>query len=388
MSFAKNSLTASDTVLVVGGVGFIGYHLVTYFNAHRTFANVAVLSRSAASSENRVEGATYYTGDITDRDSIKKIIDQIQPTVIIHAASPSPVTGTPKEYNKVNIRGTTYLLEVAKESECVRAFIYTSSSLLAEGREHINLDETCAMADTDLTASPYAVSKAVAENMVLKENSPKPATAATWKNYLATAALRFPSVYGIREHMGIPGCMNALANGQTTTTLGDGTNLWSFCSAENTASSHALLAAALLSPLSTDSSKKVDGEAFNINDGTPYPFWGYARLCWQCAGYDAIPVSNMTHLPTWFVLSLATLLEWVYWIFTLGTKRPYTMGKQQVEYACFTHTYSIEKARARLGFTPKEDFEGGIKEAVEWCLNNGGWREKLKNIKGIRLPKT
>jgi sterol-4alpha-carboxylate 3-dehydrogenase (decarboxylating) len=51
-----------------------------------------------------------------------------------------------------------------------------------------------------------------------------------------------------------------------------------------------------------------------------------------------------------------------------------------VEYACFTHTYSIEKAKERLGFRQKEDFEGALKEAVTRSLEQGHWSEKLKKV--------
>lgn len=384
---ASSPLTASHSVLVVGGVGFVGYHLVSYFVEHKIFAKVAVLSRSAASSQNRVEGAEYHAGDLTAHDDINKILEELRPAVIIHAASPSPVTGTPKEYEHVNIRGTQNLLKVAKESEYVRAFIYTSSSTLAKGPEHLNLDESCALANSDPKASAYAKSKANAEIMVLHANYPKPGDAATWAGYLATASLRLPIIYGTRDPTTIPGCLNALAKGQTNATLGDGKNLWDFCSAENTAISHILLATALLSPSSGEAENKISGEAFNINDGTPYPFWGFARLCWKFAGYDPQPPPKVMNLPSWFALGLATFLEWAYWVFTFGTKRPYNLGKQQVEYACFTHTYSIEKAKTRLGFKPKADFEGDMKKAVAWCLNEGGWRQKLKGAKGVQLPK-
>lgn len=124
---------------------------------------------------------------------------------------------------------------------------------------------------------------------------------------------------------------------------------------------------------------KVSGEAFNIHDGSPYLFWDFARTVWKFAGHKPRN-DHVTILPSWFVLGLASFLEWIYWIFTLGTKRPYNLGKQQVEYACFTHTYSIEKAKDRFGFKPKQDFEGALKEAVKWSLEHAHWNEKLKNV--------
>lgn len=286
------SSTAAHSVLVVGGTGFVGYHLVSYFISRTSFTNIAVLSRSATGSKNRVEGATYHAGDLTKHSEIKELLDKLKPTVIIHAASPSPVTGTKKEYEHINIKGTENLLRVAKESEYVRVFIYTSSSTLAKGLEHLNLDESYPLAHTDPKASPYAKSKADAEVMVLQNNHPTSAEDTNWVGSLATAALRFPIIYGIRDTTTIPGYLNALAKGQTTTTLGDGKNLWDFCSAENAAVSHVLFASALLNG-SQSPKAKVDGEVFNINGGAPYLFLGLRttvlelrRLLSQAAGQN------------------------------------------------------------------------------------------------------
>ncbi|KAF2678704.1 NAD(P)-binding protein [Lentithecium fluviatile CBS 122367] len=386
------AMSTQYSVLVVGGAGFVGHHLAAGFLADPTFA-VFVLSRSAASSKNQLKGAKYIAGDLTDRPSIKAVVEDVRPTVVVHAATPSPVTGTAKEYECVNFLGTRNLLKCAKESQHVRAFIFTSSSTLAKGAVHDNLDETCALANSDPKAPAYARVKANAEIMVLHANYPKPvefeaedaSEGANWAGYLATASLRLPFVYGTGDHTAIPGVLNALAEGQTTTTIGDGKNLWSYCSTGNAATAHILLAFALLKPPSQiDASRRVDGEAFNINDGSPFPFWGFPKVCWKFAGYDPKPFPKVTHLPNWFVLSLATFLEWVYWMFTVGTKRPYKLGMQQVEYMCYTHTYSIGKAQKRLGYEPKLDFENDVKKAVEWCLDEGGWRAKLKGNKLVK----
>ncbi|KAH7386040.1 hypothetical protein BKA66DRAFT_461375 [Pyrenochaeta sp. MPI-SDFR-AT-0127] len=381
--------TTDDSVLVVGGVGFVGFHLTSYFVSNKSFAKVHVLSRNAKSSKNNVNGAVYHNGDITKEDDIRRVIDETRPAVIIHAASPSPVTGTSTEYKAVNIRGTGNLLRCAKDSEHVRAFIFTSSSTLAKGPEHLDLNEECPLANEDSNASAYARSKATAELRVLGANSPLLATSSqtSWKGHLATASLRFPIVYGTHDETTIPGCLNALSKGQTTITLGPGDNLWSFCSASNAAIAHVLLAAALLDPTPKPEHLEVHGEAFNINDGTPYQFWSFASLVWKSAGYSPYPPPTVRHIPIPIALALSVILEWLYWIFTLGLQRPYNLGKQQVEYACFTHTYSIEKARNRLNFKPRVNFEQEMHKAVQWSLNEGGWAEKLRGVKDLKFSK-
>jgi sterol-4alpha-carboxylate 3-dehydrogenase (decarboxylating) len=241
---------SEKAVLILGGCGFVGFHIVNHFVKDQFFSSVAVVSRSAANSTIRVDGATYHEGDLKNQESIRRVIDQIKPCLIINAACPSPVTGTPKEYDLVTVKGTKCLLKLAQESKDVRALIYISSSTLAKGAEHLKLTEDYPLANTDPKSSAYARTKALAEISVLKANKPFPidrsSPVASWTGYLLTSALRFPIVYGTHDPVGIPACLNVLQKGQTNVQSGDGKNLWSFCSAHNACVATSILARRLL----------------------------------------------------------------------------------------------------------------------------------------------
>ena len=75
---------------------------------------------------------------------------------------------------------------------------------------------------------------------------------------------------------------------------------------------------------------------------------------------------------------IADVLEWVFWIFTLGQKRPGQLGRQQIEYSCLTHIYRIDKARERMAYNPTSNFDEGIRKAVMWSLADDGWSARLK----------
>ncbi|KAF7883838.1 hypothetical protein EAF00_011150 [Botryotinia globosa] len=373
-------------VLTIGGCGFVGYHLVHHFVSSSKFSPVAVASRSAKQSKNQVNGATYHNVDLTDASSIEELIDDLKPTVIMHDVSPSPVTGTASEYRWVAIQGTKDLLRIAKKSRDVQVLIYTSSSLLCSGPEHVNLTEESPLADSDPKAPAYARTKAQAEKLISSANNPLPLDDSknkvfAWEGYLCTGALRFPIIYGTRDPICIPGALNALEKRRKKVVLGDANNLWSFCSVQNAASSHVLLVQALLDAHYRKSSNltSADGEAFHIHDGEARKFWDFARMIWQSAGYTSHD-ERIHHLPTWFALDLSSFLEFVFWIFTCGRKRPYQLGKQQVEYALFEHTYCIDKARKVLGYEPLQDFEEGLRRAVAWSLEYDGWRERLRGV--------
>lgn len=192
-------MMGKPSVLVVGGTGFVGYRIVHHFVHHTDFGQVSVLSRSGGSTsgKSRVNGANYFSADISDLDSLQSSLDEINPKVIIHAASPSPVTGTTTQYKTVTIDGTNNLLLCAKKSPSIRILIYTSSSTIAKGHEHLNVDETYPLAYTDAKAPAYAKAKALAEIAILEANNPlvsKEKAEDSWTGHLCTGALRLPIV--------------------------------------------------------------------------------------------------------------------------------------------------------------------------------------------------
>lgn len=359
------------SVLVIGGCGFVGFHIVRHLLLEPSCTSISVISRNP--QKNRHPNVSYYAGDISDLASVRTRITQIQPTVIIHTASPLATSAGAKAFEDITVQGTRNLLSIASELASIKAFIFTSSATMAAGREHIDLDESSELADTSPSSHPYAKTKAKADKMVLDANRCSEIN----MSGLRTSCIRLPIVYGERDLVSIPGALAALEKGQTNFQLGDGSNLWDFVSVDNAAAAHVLLAKALLRADGTR--PKVAGEAFNITDGQRHRFWDFPHVIWKAAGHDT-KNDHVRVLPTWLALVVAEVLEWTYLIFTLGTKRPSLLGRQQVEYSCFTHTYSIKKAKERLGYMPVPEFEEGIRRAVEWLLTNEGWSSRLKKV--------
>ena len=362
------------SVLVVGGSGFVRFHITQYLLQQPSCTSIFVLSRSPR--RNVLPGVNYYTGDVSSPSELQQKIDKISPTVIIHAACPPATTASAKTYHEIIVEGTRTLLEIALRTHSVRAFIYTSSATIAVGPAHIDLDETTPLADTDPQSHPYAKCKAIADKMVLDANAPNPEDG---EGGLLTACIRLPIVYGERDLVSIPGCLGALERNQTNVILGDGSNLWDFVSAENAARARYLLAVALMKRTANSSAIKVDGEAFNITDGQRQQFWDFPRIAWKAAGWRTPANDRATRLAPSFLLAIAFCLELIYWLFTRGKKRPTTLSKQQVEYSCFEHTYRTGKARDMLGYNPTSNFELGVREAVQWSLKYDGWAQRLAN---------
>ena len=211
--------------------------------------------------------------------------------------------------------------------------------------------------------------------MVLKSNKP---VQDEGSSEFLTACIRLPIVYGERGLVSIPGALTALEEDRTGFQLGDGSNMWDFASAGNAGIAHVLLAKAFITQHATPSTTKVDGEAFNITDGERHRFWDFPRTIWKAAGWEPLPNEHTRVLFSTLALGAAIVMEWLYWIFTLGTKRPGLFSRQQVEYACFTHSYNIEKAKERLGYALVAEFEEGITRAVKWSLDHDGWAARME----------
>ncbi len=167
------------TVLVTGGCGFLGHHIVRALSDSGQAGNIAVLdlrtdrnrldTSSSDSPSNNSNGAPsssssiqYFDADITSLESILPVFEQVKPDVVIHTASPT-VMGTAREIlYKVNVEGTKNLVEVAgrKEIGC-KAFVYTSSpSVISDGKSDlINADERWPYVPEEVQEEYYATTK-------------------------------------------------------------------------------------------------------------------------------------------------------------------------------------------------------------------------------------
>jgi sterol-4alpha-carboxylate 3-dehydrogenase (decarboxylating) len=139
------SKKALGNVLVIGGCGFLGHHVVNLLLTSYT-AKISVLDLST--SRNRrpeSDGVSYYNGDITNLTDILKVFREAKPDVVIHTASPVALGQTSAShalYYKVNVEGTKAVIEVCQKMG-VKALVYTSSASIVSDNagDLINADE-------------------------------------------------------------------------------------------------------------------------------------------------------------------------------------------------------------------------------------------------------
>ena len=371
---SKRSSGDLGPALVIGGCGFVGYHILNALLKDPTWGPVSVISRNPNS--NRCKGVSYYTADISNLDNIRKLLEVIKPLVIFHTAAPraDDPTVEPGDHHKISVEGTKNLLAWATESSTVKALVFTSTCAVSKGYQHFNLDETAPLWQQNSRTVPYLKAKALGDTLVREANSPPD----TQGKGLLTATIRLPWVYGERDSQAIPGMLKTAEEGQTKIQLGDNKNLVEPTYVGNAATAHLLAAKKLLESESGSLDLKVDGEAFHITDGDPQPFWTFARMIWETAG-DKTTSDQVTTIPGWLALLMAHAIDWAYFLCTLGRVRPpLVMSPLYIQYTIYNATYDISKARTRLGYDPVVDKKGHLERSIAWEFEN--YKEKYKNL--------
>jgi sterol-4alpha-carboxylate 3-dehydrogenase (decarboxylating) len=164
---AKSTLTMTSRegpaslgkVVVVGGCGFLGSHIVKYIVERHPQTQVAVLDLRTSSNRNASPTVSYHDGDITDLAAMTALFSQLRPDAVIHTASPH-FNLKPEIHDKVNIGGTKNLVKAAQETG-VKAFVYTSSAsvILSATEPLVNADERWPIVAGDAQPEYYTTTK-------------------------------------------------------------------------------------------------------------------------------------------------------------------------------------------------------------------------------------
>lgn len=202
------------TVLVTGGAGFIGSHLVDTLLAQGHDVRVVDDQSSGSLGELPPQVETI-EGSVADEHVVQAAVRGVD--VVFHQAAHRAVLRSvkfPLSTDQANTRGTLTLLKASVDAG-VRRLVYASSSSIYGGAAPLPTAETA----EPHPRSPYAVSKLAGEHYcrVFAELYP-----------LETVALRYFNVYGPRQRPDspyatvVPLFIQALFDGGSVTVHGDG----------------------------------------------------------------------------------------------------------------------------------------------------------------------
>lgn len=201
-------------VLVTGGAGFIGSHIVEHFQGK---AEVRVLDNLRSGYRENLQGLEheFIEGSITDREAVKKAVEGVD--YIFHMAAMISVPesmGKPIECVEINATGTLVVLEEAAKAG-VKKMCFSSSAANYGDNPVVPKIETM----LPEPKSPYAITKLDGEyycDMFSREGK------------LATGVMRYFNVFGPRQDPGsayaaaVPIFIDKAAKNETITIFGDG----------------------------------------------------------------------------------------------------------------------------------------------------------------------
>ena len=149
-------------VLVTGGAGYIGSHVVKLLGEHGfellTYDNLSTGHRWA------VLHGGLWVGDLTDRKTLRRAFEEFRPEAVIHFAALIVVPESvrePLKYYRVNVGGTLNLLETMQEFG-VRYLVFSSSAAVYGIPEEVPVPETAPLSPIN----PYGETKATVERIL------------------------------------------------------------------------------------------------------------------------------------------------------------------------------------------------------------------------------
>lgn len=302
-------------VLVTGGAGFIGGHIVDALLAEGATVRV-VDNFSTGKRENLAHNLSkieLVEGDIVDPDVAARATHGIE--LIFHeAAIPSVARSVadPVASNRANVGGTVQILEAARKAG-VRKVVYAASSSAYGETEVLPKVETM----TPAPVSPYAISKLAGELYM---------TTFGRLYQMETVSLRYFNVFGPRQDPKsdyaavIPKFITRILSGERPTIFGDGETTRDFCFIENVVSANLKA-----------SRSKTSGQVVNIACGARVSLNQLCAIINEELGTDLTPVHAEPRV---------------------GDVR---------------HSLAdIRAAQSLIGYTPLFDLRGGLKKTIAY----------------------
>ncbi len=324
-------------VLVTGGKGFLGSHIVSQLSAAGN--NVRIFARPPATgipNNNSSEEYDVVWGDIRDAKAVEKAVEGVDN--VIHVVSNFRKGGSDdKEAHAVNVEGTNHVLEAAKKHN-VKHLIHCSTIGVHGTVLEIPANEKTAFNPTDL----YQETKLIAEKRV-------------WEFYKETGlpitVIRPISLFGPGDRRMLK-LFKMIQKGRFVI-VGDGEVLFHPSYIDDVVRGFLLCL----------NNEKAIGEVF-IFGGEGYLTLN--ELCQLIAAELGVKPPNI-RVPLGPVLSLATLCEKV--CVPLNIEPP--LHRRRVSFFQNNRAFSIDKAKQVLGFEPEYSIKEGIQKTRDWYQEQG-----------------
>jgi len=304
-------------ILVTGGAGFIGSHIVDRLLDEgfkvRVLDNLSRGDKKNLVHHKNKKSFQFLEGDIRNFELVKKTVEGVD--AVIHEAALVSVTRSvenPLLSNEINVTGTLNLLKACVDAH-VKRFVLASSCAVYGDTETLPNQEGVA----PKPISPYAVDKLAAENYAK----------VFYDVYgLETVSLRYFNVYGPRQKYGpysdvISNIVNRILEDKSIIIYGDGEQTRDFINVKDVVEANMLAL----------TKREAVGEVFNISTGEP------------------ITINKLTQ-------TIQKIMD----------KTALNPVHDEPRSGDIKHSYGdITKARRNLGYEPKVQLENGLTELVK-----------------------
>jgi nucleoside-diphosphate-sugar epimerase len=325
-------------VLVTGGTGFLGRHIVNRLLAQGR--PVTVLARRAA-PDLAARGVRFIAAALDDTAALRDACAGIH--TVFHVAAKVGVWGRHDDFFRANVLGTRALLAGARE-EGARVFVHTSTpSVVYNGRGLAGADETLPL--TTRCPSPYPLTKAVAEREVLAADSPA----------LRTVALRPHLIWGDDDPHLIPRVLAQARRGRLRI-VGHGRNRVDMVHVENATDAH-LLAEANIG--------RCAGRAYFITNGEPVYLWDWINRLLAALGEPPL----RKRIPLLAATAIGACCEAAWRVLPLRGEPP--MTRFIAAELAKDHWFDLTAARRDLGYEPRISMAEGTAALIARLKNQG-----------------
>jgi len=295
-----------QTVLVTGGAGFIGGHLV---DALAPANRVRVLDHAVGANDAVPPSVEVFEADVRDQDTMAQAAADVD--LIFHEAAVVSVersVADPRETNDVNLTGTMHVLEAARREDA--RVVFASSAAVYGRPERVPIQE----ADATRPLSPYGLQKLAADEYCRLYHD---------LYGLETVPLRYFNAYGPGSSGGdyagvITAFAQRLAAGDPLVVDGDGSQTRDFVHVEDIVRANLLAA-------TTD----AVGQAYNVGTGRSVSIRDLAETMAEVAATE-VPIEH-------------------------GPARPGDVPESEAD---------ISRAREQLGYEPQVTLADGLRDLV------------------------